>query len=767
MNTTKLRLGLFSVAIGIAFLAICLYAFSSSARPVAHIQEWQPINELPQALASHDAIIHSGYLYIVGGRTAEGLPTTNVCAAKILSNGNLDVCKGVSALPYPLYFHAGIASASHLYILGGFDGHNFYAEIWRAAFSDNGSIGPWVKDRNLYNDRKLVLHDAVLVRDKYLYVIGGQGESEQIQKKVFYAEIWPTGELAGWQSAPDLPIPLDKLSAVVKDNVIYVTGGRDDRMVTRSEIYYAKVGEVGELVKPGWILATERLPEPREYHKALIFDDKLVVLGGKVYVDGGSHDHELSSMIYASIIEGDGNPKAWKPLPGLIESLQRFAAVNFNKNDADRLYILGGLHGAEYRKKGYQLVAPSPSLTLTVAPAHIDGLNDRLTYTIILSSQYTLSNVTVSNAIPANVQIVPGTLHFTQGITNTQSASQPGELLQWRLMHELSPSSPITIAYQVELAPTSSTERVITVTNEGVGTTWTYLGYPGNVKSRPAIAPLPYSPILTLSSQLSQYTTSSTKVLTYTINYQNGAYSITDVSITNTIPASVTVISGSPSCSAPCIPPTETGSNPGEKINWNIGNLKPGEGGQVFYRVRRMPISTNDTFIVNSGAEITWHYQNDKGQQFSNPITTIFPYVADFTLNSEPKGEISQTGILTYHIKFVNGPYALTSVVIANTVPLSVTLVSGSIRNSMDVTLRLPESDADRIIHWDAASLEADNVITMSYSMTRIAEGPIYNEGASISWSLQASAEQTFSGQAHSNGTRNPPLYVFLPVIYR
>jgi uncharacterized repeat protein (TIGR01451 family) len=622
IHMTKPPLGLFSLAITFAFLAVCLCASASSARPVADVQEWQPVRDLPEALASHGAIIRGDYLYIVGGRTGDGLPTERVCAAKILRDGSLDTCKGVSALPYPLYFHAVVASLSHLYVLGGWDEQEFHKEVWRAQLLDNGNIGPWLKDRDLDDNRKLVLHDAVLIHDTYLYVIGGQNERQEIQKKVFYAKIGQAGELDEWQSAPDLPLSLDKFSAVVKDNVIYVTGGRDRNKKTRSEVYYAKVDQ-GKLVDPGWILAPEKLPEPREYHKVLIFDDKLVVLGGKEHISDEDEDTDRhwNSMLYASSMDANASPGGWTLLPGLVESLQRFAAVTLDRNDAHRLYILGGLHGAnDYRQTTYQLVAPKPALTLTVTPQNVDGPNDRLTYVISLNSQYTLSNVTISNPIPLGVKVVPNTIHHSSRFVFTQEGSQPGEIFKGYLPGELLPNASLTISYQVEPVSTLSVNTTLTVTNQGATATWLHRGYPGQLTSNTVASSLPYFASLQLNGKLS-WPIGNYAELYYTVRYTNGGYHLASPQITNFLPEGVNQLLGY----------EFSGQNGNcgltqQTITCHLSELPAWAIGSVTYRVSGAQRATHIP-IFNQGATLTWTDDGILAQERSNSVNNLFIFL--------------------------------------------------------------------------------------------------------------------------------------------
>lgn len=620
MKHRKIHAGWLSVALALGLLALVWSAFAVAARPLADRQEWQPARELPQAVAGHGAVIHDGYLYVVGGRVTSGLSTAAVCSAKILDNGNLDTCKGQSALPFPLTFHAVVSSTTHLYVLGGWDEakKTFHEQIWRAEFGDDGALLHWVEFGRFYEDHKLVFHDALLVNNRYLYVIGGQDDRKQLQKKVFYVDLQspylnPETKKLNWQLAPDLDVALDKLSAVVKDRVLYVIGGRDSKK-SRTEVYYIGIDNNGRITGAKWETAA-RLPQPREYHKALLFDGKLVVLGGKEYVDGGNLDREWNTMIYASAFAPNGNIQAWEPLPGLIESLQRFAAVTVNKDQAERLYILGGLHGADYRKTVYQLVGPTPLLTLQVTPVTSRDQNDRLRYTIQLKSLYTLTRVTLENTIPVHVRLV-GVPTSPATVTLESAVNQPRDVLAWKVADNPNIPIDVTISYEVELiTPPNAPGVTIPITNAGVTATWTYLGYPGNGKSDLAVSPLPARPRLSLSGH-AETLPDGGEIITYHIVFRNGPYPLTKATIHNTIPAGVVAVDSSYSCDDPCLAISAAGKNPNEMVEWQLRDLQPNEQGFVAYRVQRM----TDDPLINPGATLHWAFAGEPDPTMQEPV---------------------------------------------------------------------------------------------------------------------------------------------------
>ena len=310
----------------------------------ADFDQWREARPLPAPLASQGVIVRGRILYLVGGKNNTGNPVREVFYARINDDSSLADWQQAESLPISLYAHATVANNDYLYAIGGYDGENVRAEVWRAAFQADGGISNW-QEVGKY-PLPIALHDATMVGN-HLYVVGGtsKGANERT-KRIYFTAIQANGDLGPWQRAPDLPQALYRLSVTAHNSHLYVTGGYDG--ANRSNIiYYARVLANGDLGP--WQTAT--MPLAREYHQALIYNGRLALLGGR--------DAAASAMnrVDSAVIDSnDGGLSGWRSEPDLPHSLYRFGTASASRNGADdTIYVLGGLsaNNNDYRSEVY------------------------------------------------------------------------------------------------------------------------------------------------------------------------------------------------------------------------------------------------------------------------------------------------------------------------------------------------------------------------------------------------------------------------------
>jgi uncharacterized repeat protein (TIGR01451 family) len=427
-----------------AVLAIATLIFSASvvlSSPHSiPIDRWIPTTALPEALANRNAVVRGEYLYFVAGKSPSDSPVATIYSARIQSGGGLSNWSVAGQLPVALYLHAIAATETDLYVIGGWDGSQTRAEVWRAPFAANGIIGAFVQVGNY--PVALDLHDAVIVQNR-LYVVGGWTGTAALNT-VSYAELLPGG-LGNWVTVSALPKPLYRLSALAYNNRIYVTGGFDNQSA-QSTVYYANVQPDGTL--QGW-QTTTALPVGLFFHETAILDGQLVVLGGR------STGTEYRS-VYVAPINADGSVGTWTHQSDLPESLHRFAAVSVTRNNSDYLYVMGGLHGADYRTAVYHSTYPEPptptptptvtptptpqpetqvDISLRNSPARWVAPGEEIEYTITYHNRSTkdLTNFEITNLIPAAVELIPESIQVSTGVNYTFTGITPGNTIRWTI----------------------------------------------------------------------------------------------------------------------------------------------------------------------------------------------------------------------------------------------------------------------------------------------------------------------------------------------
>lgn len=462
------------LAIGVLVFRWSSVAYSSPLS--VEIGGWFAATPLPEVLASRNAIAKGDTLFVIGGKTPSDKPSAEVYITQVQADGSLGAWGRSTPLPIPVYLHAVVATANHLYVIGGWDASRSdcctRSDIWRAPFTSSG-VGAWEKISDY--PVALDLHDAVIVNNR-IYVIGGWTGKAPLSK-VYYAEI-QAGGLGAWTPALDLPAKLYRLSVATTNGVIYVTGGYDEN-AAQATVYTSKVNADGSLV--GWQQATA-LPESRYYHETVVQDGKLVILGGK-------NDITEYSSVYAAPIKLDGSLGAWSVQPALPESRYRFAAVTVNKFGSDFIYFFGGLHNLTYRQEVYHSTVPSPpppTSTPTPGPTptptpgillHLDNRpqqwvapGEAIAYTINYQNRgvKNAQNIVIVSTIPADTELVAGSITVGAGDSFSASGSNAGDTISWQLS-QLDDLENGVVGYQVRrvLGPKSPVPRALAIQASG------------------------------------------------------------------------------------------------------------------------------------------------------------------------------------------------------------------------------------------------------------------------------------------------------------
>jgi len=319
------------------------------------IPRWDSTRGLPQPLADVEAVVHGDRVYIVGGKTASGNPTSDVFMAQFTEDGGIGVWTRVQSLPVPLYSHAAVATYNFLYVIGGYDGSNSRKEVYGAKFQEDGTLGVWRKITEY--PFPVVLHDAIGAGTS-IYVVGGTEGISTTKKANIYVldtDYYEGTSIGNWRALRNLPKALYRHAVVMYQERLYVFGGYDGSSV-QNTIYYADMNypDLGN-----W--TTTQLPggQGREYLS-------IVTNGGRLYVLGGrSSSGELNSVFSAQVYH-HGGLTAWSSESTLPQSLYRFAAFSGqDRTLSGRIYVFGGLHGGDngYQNAAYRATASRDAFT--------------------------------------------------------------------------------------------------------------------------------------------------------------------------------------------------------------------------------------------------------------------------------------------------------------------------------------------------------------------------------------------------------------------
>lgn len=422
--------------------SLALTLFSTQlvwSKPVTvAISQWYTTVALPEGLVSSSTVTYGDFVYVIGGKNSSENAISTIYGARLKLDGTLEAWTVVGQLPMPLYLHAAVVAGDALYVIGGWDGKVTRAEVWRAPFLSDGRVGGWTA-MPAY-PFTFDLHDAVVLNG-WIYVVGGWNGT-QAQQAVYAAKVEGSG-LGAWQRVGDLPQALYRLAVASDGQHLYVTGGFTAAGQPSAAVYMAASNSDGTLT--GWQSYT--LPTAVFYHRAVIHDGRLVILGG-------SNGPQFFNQVYAAPLDATGALGSWQTAPALPAAVYRMGAVTVKRYGSNYIFVTGGARNeTDYQSAVYHSDAPppptpTPTPTLTPTPTPTPGVSialqsipqhwiapgEEVGYLITYQNQAPTqaTDVVITNRIPNAVELVTGSIRTTQGIS-TSTGSNAGSVISWQL----------------------------------------------------------------------------------------------------------------------------------------------------------------------------------------------------------------------------------------------------------------------------------------------------------------------------------------------
>ena len=188
--------------------------------------------------------------------------------------------QSIASFETPRRALAAVASATHLYVIGGVDNRGNYArDVEYARIASDGSLESWQKTSPIKLGRFYL--SAVIV-GKYLYVLGGGygplGGQNLPTPSVERAVINSDGSLGNWEMISNMQLPRRGLKAVAYAGRIYAIGGYSGVFLKSTE--YATVNADGSLSP--WTLDPQEANLDRYIHSATLMEDRIFLIGGHV-----------------------------------------------------------------------------------------------------------------------------------------------------------------------------------------------------------------------------------------------------------------------------------------------------------------------------------------------------------------------------------------------------------------------------------------------------------------------------------------------------
>lgn len=279
----------------------------SHISPDGLLGDWQKTTPLPEprVYIGNTTVVHGSTIYIVGGNVhSPGNPPADPVAADKLDNyaasnalyatvgadGRLSNWQKSGDFPGPpTLAGAAFATATHLYVAGGNSGSGAIANVYRAPFRADGSLGVWVDCTPM--PRGLWFLGGALLGDQIL-VWGGRDAERTLRSESYSSRIQPDGSLGPWVTEAPLPRAFSHMTALGYQNFAVSFGGVDAKKKAVKEVYFAMKTDTG-ITEWSSILAS--LPLSR--YGAAAYDARR----GIVYLPGGRLGPESSSPLLADV----------------------------------------------------------------------------------------------------------------------------------------------------------------------------------------------------------------------------------------------------------------------------------------------------------------------------------------------------------------------------------------------------------------------------------------------------------------------------------
>lgn len=176
--------------------------------------DWTSLTAKPQPVADVAAALLGDRIYVPGGRTPAGDPSTIVEAY----SPETDTWETRAPLPTALSGYALVALEGKLYLFGGWDGSAYVA--W--AYEYDPAEDVWTPKSPMPTARAFA---GAAVVDGKIYVIGGYDGRTELTTNEEYVPSRDVARGNPWTAMPSMPVGRARCGVAAAANIIHVIGG--------------------------------------------------------------------------------------------------------------------------------------------------------------------------------------------------------------------------------------------------------------------------------------------------------------------------------------------------------------------------------------------------------------------------------------------------------------------------------------------------------------------------------------------------------------
>jgi starvation-inducible outer membrane lipoprotein len=297
------------------------------------VADWKQTSTISIARAGSALLADNDTLYLIAGVDGKDFLNTTEYA-KIQKDGSLGPWQAGPSLNEARGFIDAVIHDGSIYVVGGGNGpngHNLLRTAERAHILPDGTLGPWVKEKNeMVVTRRC---SKIIATKTSIFSFGGYGGT--LLDSVERADFMPDGSLGEWQLEKKTMLMPRYVNGVKKwGSSAYVIGGHDaDKGVGITDVEWSPLGAED---KRDW-KATSPLQVGR-------YGLSTVAHGNYMYALGGLTGLEFLDSVEKSKVNADGTLSAWQMSTPLNVARGMFSVVEYK----DHIYVIGGSNRKAY-----------------------------------------------------------------------------------------------------------------------------------------------------------------------------------------------------------------------------------------------------------------------------------------------------------------------------------------------------------------------------------------------------------------------------------
>jgi hypothetical protein len=317
----------------IVALVLMLALSACSTQSKLWVPDWKKTSSLSIARAGAAVVAANDTVFLIGGVDGKDFLNTTEYA-KIQKDGSLGPWQAGPNLNESRGFIDAVIHDGSIYVVGGgngANGHNLLRSAERAHILSDGSLGPWITEKNqMVVPRRC---SKIVATKTSIYSFGGFGGI--LLDSVEHADFLPDGSLGEWQLENKAMLMPRYVNGVKKwGSSAYVIGGHDQtKGVGITDVEWSPLGSED---KRNW-QATAPLQIGR-------YGLSTVAHGDYMYALGGLTGLEFLDSVEKSKVNADGQLSAWQMSTPLNVARGMFSVVEYN----DWIYVIGGSNRDTY-----------------------------------------------------------------------------------------------------------------------------------------------------------------------------------------------------------------------------------------------------------------------------------------------------------------------------------------------------------------------------------------------------------------------------------